>query len=154
MPVDVQLVADSDLLPDVCDIERWVVAVLGGREREVCVRVVGDGEGRRLNAQYRDIDEATNVLSFVADGLPDGETLLGDLVICAPVVEREAREQNKRVEHHYAHMVVHGVLHLLGYDHQFDGEAKEMENKERKVLVGLGISDPYSDRGTSSGKNR
>jgi len=147
MPADVQLASESSLVPDVQQVERWVDATLRESVGEVCVRFVDEKEGRCLNEQYRGRNKATNVLSFVAEDLPAGETLLGDLVICAPVVEREAGEQCKPTSHHYAHMVVHGVLHLLGHDHESDGEAQVMEALEKDVLDGLGIDDPYQARG-------
>ena len=103
-------------------------------------------EGRALNRHYRGKDYATNVLSFPAD-LPAGVKmpLLGDLVICAPVVVREAREQRKSPQAHYAHLTVHGVLHLLGWDHDDDKEAEAMEQLEREILAGLGLPDPYAE---------
>jgi probable rRNA maturation factor len=108
------------------------------------IRIVGALEGRSMNRRYRGRDHATNVLSFPAD-LPRGITssLLGDLVICAPVALREAREQHKAPRDHFAHLTVHGVLHLLGYDHLDDRDATRMEVLERRILAGLGIADPY-----------
>jgi probable rRNA maturation factor len=127
----------------------WSEAVLRSRreDAEVSIRVVDIDEGRALNLKYRHKDYATNVLSFVA-GYPDGvgADLLGDLVICAPVVAREAKEQDKPVEHHYAHLTIHGVLHLLGFDHETVAEARAMEAVERQVLEKLGVPDPYSER--------
>lgn len=126
----------------------WVLAALQVARRrrasELAVRLVDSAEGRELNRQYRGRDYATNVLSFPAD-LPPGLRLplLGDLIICAPVVAREAAEQGKPLRSHYAHMTVHGVLHLLGYDHMADAEAERMEALERRALAGLGIADPY-----------
>jgi len=114
----------------------------------VSVRIVDAEEGRALNARWRERDRPTNVLSFPADLPPELELpLLGDLVLCAPVVLREAAEQGKRVEDHWAHLVIHGVLHLLGMDHQDDAEAEEMEQREREILAALGIDDPYADPG-------
>ena len=114
------------------------------------MRIVGTREGRALNRHYRGKDYATNVLSFpadIADGvnLPKGVVmpLLGDLVLCAPVVAREAKEQKKPLAAHYAHLTVHGALHLLGWDHQDAREAECMEQLEREILSGLGIDDPY-----------
>ncbi|WP_308811772.1 rRNA maturation RNase YbeY [Stutzerimonas azotifigens] len=122
-------------------------------DSELTIRLVDEDEGRELNRTWRHKDYATNVLSFPAD-LPDGPDgeplldipLLGDLVICVPVVEREAREQNKQPEAHWAHMVIHGCLHLLGYDHIDDAEAQEMEDLERQLLAELGHPDPYDDQ--------
>ena len=103
-------------------------------------------EGQSLNHTYRGKDYATNVLSFPADLPPELDLpLLGDLVVCAPVVAREATEQHKQLNAHWAHMVIHGCLHLLGYDHIDDAEADEMEALERELLAQLGIADPYLD---------
>jgi probable rRNA maturation factor len=127
----------------------WAAAALRvarrRRDSALAIHLVAIDEGRALNLQYRERDYATNVLSFPAD-LPPGLRLpqLGDLVICAPVVAREAAEQGKPLRHHYAHMTVHGVLHLLGYDHLVDAEAEQMEARERRALAGLGIPDPYA----------
>lgn len=137
-------------LPAPASFRRWVAATLAGANRrepaELAVRIVGTAEGRALNRRYRDRDHATNVLSFPAD-LPPGLRLplLGDLVICAPVVAREAREQGKPPAAHYAHLTVHGVLHLLGHDHQREAPARRMEALETRILAGLGIPDPYAD---------
>ena len=139
-------------LPSAVSFRKWVAAALAGRIREadLAVRIVGAKEGRALNRHYRGKDHATNVLSFpaeMAEGvkLPKGVKmpLLGDLVVCAPVVAREAREQGKALAAHYAHLTVHGTLHLLGWDHEDDREAECMERLEREILAGLGIDDPY-----------
>ncbi|ALN84876.1 conserved protein involved in translation [Lysobacter capsici] len=137
-------------LPAANSFRKWVAAALKGRIREadLAIRIVGTKEGRSLNRHYRDRDYATNVLSFPADlpeGLPKGVKLplLGDLVICAPVVMREAREQKKPLNDHYAHLTVHGTLHLLGWDHEDEREAECMEQLEREILASLGIADPY-----------
>ncbi|MGQ4583764.1 rRNA maturation RNase YbeY [Lysobacter sp. F60174L2] len=133
-------------VPAATSFRRWVAAALDGRIRQadLAVRLVDDREGRALNRHYRGKDYATNVLSFPAD-LPEGVKLplLGDLVICAPVVAREAREQGKRLNDHYAHLTVHGALHLLGWDHEDEREAECMEQLEREILATLGIADPY-----------
>ena len=124
----------------------WINAIpqLRKRRAEVNIVVVDAKEGRRYNRQFRGKDYATNVLSFTYEPLAGEKTaLLGDLVICAPVVAREAGEQSKRVRDHYAHLTVHGALHLLGYDHQIAAEAEQMEALERRILDGLGIADPY-----------
>jgi probable rRNA maturation factor len=110
---------------------------------ELGVRVVGSAESRRLNVRYRGKDKPTNVLSFPPASLPDGSRLLGDLVICAQLVRSEAREQRKSLEAHWAHLVVHGALHLVGYDHEREAEAKRMERREVAVLRRLGFSNPY-----------
>lgn len=137
-------------VPAASSFRKWVRAALADREApaEVAIRIVGADEGRELNRQYRQRDYATNVLSFPAErpeGLPEDVELpeIGDLVICADVVAREAAEQAKRPIDHWAHLVVHGVLHLLGWDHLEDAEAEAMEAREREVLAGLGIADPY-----------
>ena len=116
---------------------------------EITIRIVGEEESHELDLQYRGKDRPTNVLSFpyeYPEGFPEPEIpLLGDLVICKQVVEKEALEQNKELMHHYAHMVVHGCLHLLGYDHISDEEAEEMEGIERRILTEkLHIPDPYA----------
>ncbi len=109
------------------------------------VRVVGAARSRALNARYRQKDRPTNVLSFQGAGrAPDGRRYLGELVICAPVVEREARAQGKSRAAHWAHMTVHGVLHLLGFDHERSAEAREMAELEAQALDNLGFADPYS----------
>ncbi|MFK3649354.1 rRNA maturation RNase YbeY [Lysobacter enzymogenes] len=137
-------------LPAAASFRKWVAAALKGRIREadLAIRLVDSKEGRSLNRHYRGRDYATNVLSFPADlpeGLPKGVKLplLGDLVLCAPVVAREAREQKKVLNDHYAHLTVHGVLHLLGWDHEDEREAECMEQLEREILATLGIEDPY-----------
>ncbi|KQR10757.1 rRNA maturation RNase YbeY [Xanthomonas nasturtii] len=138
-------------LPSAVSFRKWVAAALKGRIREadLAVRVVDEKEGCSLNHHYRGKDYATNVLSFPAElpeGLPKGikMPLLGDLVICAPVVAREAAEQGKSLASHYAHLTVHGTLHLLGWDHEDDKEADAMEQLEREILADLGIDDPYA----------
>lgn len=134
-------------VPAAASFRRWTDAALDSRreDAEVSIRITDEPEGRALNFRYRHKDYATNVLSFVAQ-YPDGvgANLLGDLVICAPVVVREAKEQGKRPEHHWAHLTVHGVLHLLGFDHETVAEARGMEAVERQVLDRLGINDPYA----------
>ncbi|MBB4132849.1 rRNA maturation RNase YbeY [Xanthomonas sp. 3075] len=138
-------------LPSAVSFRKWVAAALKGRIREadLAVRLVDEKEGCSLNHHYRGKDYATNVLSFPAElpeGLPEGikMPLLGDLVICAPVVAREAAEQGKSLAAHYAHLTVHGTLHLLGWDHEDDKEADAMEQLEREILADLGIDDPYA----------
>ena len=136
-------------LPSPVSFRCWVDAALQGAKRrkpaELAIRIVDADEGRALNRDYRGKDYATNVLSFRAE-LPPGVALplIGDLAICAPVVLREAAEQGKPARDHWAHLTVHGVLHLLGYDHIEDGEAQTMEALETRVLAGLGIADPYA----------
>ena len=137
-------------LPAAASVRRWVEAALAGQRRaiELSVRYVDSDEGRALNRDYRGKDYATNVLSFPVE-LPPGvrSPLLGDLVICAPVVALEALGQDKPLAHHHAHLVVHGVLHLLGMDHErSEAEADAMEARERTILGRLGIPDPYAER--------
>ena len=135
-------------VPSSPSFREWVEAALRGAKRrkatELSIRIVDATEGRALNRDYRGKDYATNVLSFPAE-LPPGINLplIGDLVICAPVVTREAAEQGKPARHHWAHMTVHGVLHLLGYDHIEDDEAEAMEALDTQILARLGIADPY-----------
>jgi probable rRNA maturation factor len=139
-------------VPAAASFRKWVAAALEGRIREadLAIRIVDEKEGRALNHHYRGKDYATNVLSFPAElpeGLPKGVKLplLGDLVLCAPVVAREAQEQRKPLGAHYAHLTVHGCLHLLGWDHEDAQEAEAMEQLEREILAGLGLPDPYLD---------
>ncbi len=137
-------------VPASASFRRWVGLALEGRIREadLAIRIVGEDEGRALNRHYRGKDYATNVLSFPAErppGLPKNAKfpLLGDLVICAPVVAKEATSQDKPLAAHYAHLTVHGCLHLLGWDHENDADAHAMEQLEREILAGMGIADPY-----------
>lgn len=144
--IEVQVIFSSPGQPDKAQIRQWVDAALQGydKDTEIVVRIVDVHESAQLNKQYRHKPGPTNILSFPAD-IPEGIglNLLGDLVICAPVVEREALEQQKTLSHHWAHIIVHGVLHLLGYDHIVDDEAEVMENKEISILQTLNISNPY-----------
>ena len=135
-------------VPAAVSFRKWVAAALKGRIREadLALRIVGTKEGRALNRHYRGRDYATNVLSFPAE-LPEGVRLplLGDIVLCAPVVAREAKEQKKALADHWAHLTVHGTLHLLGWDHEDAREAECMEQLEREILAELGIEDPYAE---------
>jgi probable rRNA maturation factor len=137
-------------IPAAASFKRWAAAACEGRilKADLAIRVVDTREGRSLNRHYRGKDYATNVLSFPAE-LPPGVDmpmpLLGDLVICAPVVEREAAEQGKDRNAHYAHLTVHGILHLLGLNHEDEREAEAMELLERQVLAELGYDDPYAE---------
>ena len=133
-------------VPQRRSFERWMSTIpeLRRRRVEVNLLIVGSAAGRRFNRDFRRRDYATNVLSFPYEPLPgERSALLGDLVICAPVVAREAREQGKPVRDHYAHLTVHGVLHLLGHDHETPREARRMEALEVRILAGLGIANPY-----------
>ncbi|GIZ11572.1 rRNA maturation RNase YbeY [Pseudomonas sp. NCCP-436] len=148
LELDLQL-ASSGRHPDESQFRLWCELALRQRQgdSELTIRLVDEGEGRELNSTWRHRDYATNVLSFPAD-VPEGILdipLLGDLVICVPVVEREAAEQGKTLEAHWAHLVIHGCLHLLGYDHIEEEEALEMEALERHLLAELGHPDPYAD---------
>jgi probable rRNA maturation factor len=150
--VDVDIASTADGIPSATAIRDWVKSALDVSRQpaaaaEVSVRIVEEAEMRTLNRDFRQQDKSTNVLSFPAGaivGLPaDADQLLGDIVVCAPVVAREAAEQGKQLPHHWAHMVVHGVLHLLGYDHQSDEQAADMEALEKQALERHGIGNPY-----------
>jgi probable rRNA maturation factor len=140
-------------LPGEEDVRRWLKATLeqanytAEQGCEIAVRLVDDDEGRELNRRYRQRDYPTNVLSFPAGDdayVPEDEPLpLGDLVLCAPVVRREAAEQHKAPAAHWAHLLVHGTLHLLGYDHEADTDAAAMEQLETAILAAGGVADPY-----------
>ena len=152
MNVDVQLASDAAGIPSIDTVQGWVERTVRAtdpeRGAEVSVRIVDEPEMRTLNREYRDQDEPTNVLAFPAGDagfMPPGETpLLGDVVVCAGVVACEADEQGKPLEHHWAHMLVHGTLHLLGYDHVGEEQAETMEALERRILDEFGIADPYA----------
>jgi len=142
-----QRILEADGVPSDAEFREWTEAALGERieKAELVIRIVDEAEIRTLNREYRGMDRPTNVLSFPSDLPPEVESdLLGDLVISAPVVQREAEEQEKPLQAHWAHMVIHGVLHLTGFDHQNDRQALEMEFLERSLLEGLGFPDPYS----------
>lgn len=145
--VDLQIATENiEDLPTEEQIAQWATAAvqLEGDEVEMTVRIVDEAESHELNLTYRGKDRPTNVLSFPFECPDEVELpLLGDLVICRQVVEREAAEQEKPLMAHWAHMVVHGSLHLLGYDHIEDDEAEEMESLETQIMQGLGFDDPY-----------
>ena len=137
--------SDSQV-PSLAFFQKWVAAALEDirHNAELSMRIVDEAEMIELNHQYRDKQKSTNVLSFPADIPPELEiNLLGDIAICAPVIEREASEQGKALEAHYAHMAIHGVLHLAGYDHIDEADAEQMEALEIDVLSRLGYSNPY-----------
>ena len=147
MIIDLQIACEQESgLPTAEQIEQWATAAVQPQsdEVEMTVRIVDEAESHELNLNYRGKDRPTNVLSFPFECPDEVELpLLGDLVICRQVVEREAQEQDKPVMAHWAHMVVHGSLHLLGYDHIEDDEAEEMESLETEIMQGLGFADPY-----------
>jgi len=146
LELDVSYAARRPWVPNSRQLARWAAAALAPMRRSVVlsVRVVGQARSRSLNAHYRRKNTPTNVLSFGGAGdAPDGRHHLGELVICAPVVAREARAQGKPLEAHWAHMTVHGVLHLLGFDHEAAREAAKMAAREIQILDRLGFSDPY-----------
>ena len=147
MIIDLQIACEQESgLPTAQQIEQWATAAVEPQsdEVEMTVRIVDEAESHALNLNYRGKDRPTNVLSFPFECPDEVELpLLGDLVICRQVVEREAQEQDKPLMAHWAHMVVHGSLHLLGYDHIEDDEAEEMESLETQIMTGLGFADPY-----------
>lgn len=151
--VDVQLASGHESVPAANDIAIWVNRAIDAArhqgEREVSVRVVDATEMQQLNSEYRNQDKPTNVLSFPAgdlDGLPEEtESPLGDIVVCATVVADEAEQQGKSVADHWAHMIVHGTLHLLGFDHENDSDAAEMEGLEIRIMTDHGIANPYGE---------
>jgi len=131
-------------VPAPATLRRWARLAAGERNGELGIRVVGAGESRALNGRWRGRPAPTNVLSFPAARSLRGSQL-GDIIVCAPVVAREAREQGKTLSSHWAHMIVHGTLHLLGFDHVRPADAKRMESRERALLARIGIADPYGD---------
>ena len=162
LAVTVQMASSRRGVPHARSLNRWAQAACahhsprGDRELALTIRIVGAPESRRLNRDWRHKDKPTNVLSFPAAQLAPGKNgvpsrfpakeyaELGDLAICAPVVAREAREQGKTAQAHWAHMVVHGVLHLLGFDHENDRDADVMEAREAKILAQFGYHNPYA----------
>lgn len=134
----IQYVTRAGDVPTRHQFRKWVLAALA-RDAEIALRIVDAEEGRALNRTYRGKDYATNVLTFPLNAAP----LMGDIVLCAPVVEKEAIEQGKALEAHYAHLTVHGVLHLMGHEHEFDAEAAAMEALETQIVMNLGYADPY-----------
>jgi probable rRNA maturation factor len=149
LELDLQIALDMPGLPTATDLHRWAEAALAGadyqRDAELTIRIVNEVESTALNETYRHKQGPTNVLSFPFEAPPEVESaLLGDIVICAPVVLREAISQGKTLAAHWAHLVAHGVLHLLGYDHD-EVQAEVMESLEIRILAGLGYPDPYGD---------
>ena len=139
LDLSIQYASSASDLPTRVQVRRWVRAALEA-DAAVTVRFVGAIEGRALNAQFRGKDYPTNVLTFVYD---DKHPRAGDIVLCAPIVQKEAEAQDKMLAAHYAHLVVHGMLHLQGYDHESDAEASVMEARETAILAALGLADPY-----------
>lgn len=150
LTLDLQLATESSQIPSELELKHWATVALRepGVPTEVTIRIVDEEESAELNQTYRNKSGPTNVLSFEFE-LPPGielpERPLGDLVICAPVVEREAREQGKTLTAHWAHMVIHGMLHLQGYDHILDTDAEVMETLETELMTQLGFPAPYED---------
>jgi probable rRNA maturation factor len=156
--VDVQVAADLSNVPAKSDIQGWLEQVIAhvdtdtARDLEISVKIVDEAEGRALNQRFRQQDKATNVLSFplvdesIRNLQVDTPLALGDIVICGPVVVREASEQGKNSADHWAHLLVHGALHLFGYDHETAAEAQEMETLEARILALGGVENPYETR--------
>lgn len=144
--LDLQIACNNTDLPNLASFQRWAEVALQGRRlrSELCIRVVSAEESQELNRTWRDKDSATNVLSFPFEAPPGIPCeLIGDLVICADVVTQEAEAQQKPVDAHWAHMVIHGILHLIGFDHINEAEAEEMEAVEIALLAQLGYANPY-----------
>ncbi|MFT7008647.1 MAG: putative rRNA maturation factor [Colwellia sp.] len=145
--IDLQIACEASELPSLEHFQRWAdlaLTAVTDEKFELTIRLVTIKESQQLNSQYRHKDKPTNVLSFPFE-VPEGIelNLLGDLVVCVPIVEQEAKEQSKSLFDHWAHMIIHGCLHLLGYDHISDADADEMEALEIKVLAELSIDNPY-----------
>lgn len=149
--LDIQVATEASDYPSEQQFQQWVDTVLSDQtqDSEIVIRLVDDAESAELNQQYRHKQGPTNILSFPFEA-PDGidMDLLGDLVICVPLIAKEAAEQHKLPEHHWAHITIHGVLHLLGYDHIEESDAEEMETLEIKLLNMLNIANPYQEEST------
>lgn len=143
--ISYQITVEDQNLPDEAQIHDWVNAALEEpfQDSELTVRVVNEVEITHLNRTFRDKDYATNVLAFPFSGPQDYENILGDIVICAPIVAMEAEDQKKGLHDHWAHLIVHGVLHLQGYDHLLDEDAEKMEQREIEILAQFNIPNPY-----------
>ena len=142
LSLTVQYVTEDQLVPSRSQLRHWITAALD-RDATITLRLVDAKEGREVNRAYRKKDYATNVLTFVYEEPPNG-VLSGDIVLCAPVIAKEARAQRKQLMHHYAHLVTHGALHLQGYDHEADDAAKVMERREIALLSRMKIPNPYA----------
>lgn len=142
--ITIQRVSKLASIPSDRALRKWINAALDSIDKpaELTLRIVNSVEARELNLAFRAKDYATNVLTFVYSE-PKAKVLQGDIVLCAQVLNREAREQGKSISAHYAHLVVHGVLHLAGFDHELEKEAKKMEAREAKIVMGLGFLHPY-----------
>ncbi len=146
MKVNIQVASKAKYIPAPASFKRWIKAVLQNKktDAEVIVRIVDEAESRELNFKYRHKNTPTNVLAFPFDAPPVIDiSFLGDIAICAPIVNKEAAEQGKSVEAHWAHLTIHGMLHLLGYDHLKIKDAKKMEARETEILNNLGFLNPY-----------
>ena len=144
LELDVQYVTECTALPLESQLLHWSLAVLGDTEAVLSLRIVDEAESAELNQRYRHKHGPTNVLSFPFENPPGVVTgILGDIVICAPVVRREAKEQGKPEVAHWAHMLVHGIMHLQGFDHIHQEDAERMETAETQILTALGFADPY-----------
>ena len=142
LKLSVQSVADAEEIPTSTQFRKWVKAALT-QNAEITIRIVDEPEGQDLNKKFRGKKAATNVLTFFYD---DILPLTGDIVLCAAVIEKEAQQQNKSLVAHYAHLTVHGVLHLQGFDHENDKDAATMEKIETNIVTGLGYNDPYQEK--------
>jgi probable rRNA maturation factor len=146
LELDVSYASRSPWVPGARLLSKWAEAALVpiARPLVLSVRIVGKSRSRNLNSRYRHKDKPTNVLSFAGAGMaPDGRSFLGELVICAPLVALEARAQDKTLRAHWAHLTIHGVLHLMGFDHERDTQARKMAAREIQILDRLGFSNPY-----------
>ena len=147
--LDYQIASCSSKIPSESLFQYWVDAVLINEDEdsEIVIRIIDEDEMIAFNQQYRNKNGSTNILSFPYE-VPEGfnSSLLGDLLLCAPVIEKEAVQQNKTLNNHWAHIVIHGVLHLLGYDHVDDEDAEEMESKEIEILKTIKINNPYQEK--------
>jgi probable rRNA maturation factor len=145
LKLETQYAARAADVPTRSAFRKWIKAALT-QDAEIGLRVVDEAEGHSLNRNFRDRDYATNVLTFIYDNAgPSAQSLAGDIVLCAPVIEREAHEQHKNLTAHYAHLTVHGVLHLQGYEHENDVEAAAMEQVEAEIVERLGYENPYRE---------
>lgn len=143
LDIDIQIESRITGIPKPAQFRRWLAAALD-RPATLTLRVVNAAEGRSLNSAFRGKDYATNVLTFIYHE-KRAARLMGDIVLCAPVVAAEAKKQGKPLAHHWAHLTVHGALHLAGMDHENERDAARMEGREKRILAGLGVPDPYLD---------